>query len=125
MLVDRHFLRPEGIVSCSDGQVRTQTSAEVARAYNAHMHEIIDAIFALVLGAHAELNWLRAQPLNEKELQKTLDSIVSDGNRACEIVVRLRALMNEVPNADEVPALKQPNLSPPYARKNGVFRSTE
>jgi len=104
MIMDQHFFRPEGSVSCRNGQVRLQTSAEVASTYHAHTHEIIDAISAVVLGAHAGLNWLRAQPLNEDELRKTLDSIVSDGKRACEIILRLKALMNEVPTADGAPA---------------------
>jgi len=100
MIMDQHFFRPEGSVSCGNGQVRLQTSAEVARTYRAHAHEIIDAISAVVLSAHAGQNWLRAQPLDEEELRKALDSIVSDSKRACEIILRLRALMNEVPTAD-------------------------
>jgi hypothetical protein len=102
--MDQHFFRPEGSVSCAKGQVRLQPSAEVERIYHAHAYEIIDAISAMVFGAHAGLSWLGAEPPNEEELRKTLNSIVNDGKRACEIIVRLRAIMNEVPTADEVTA---------------------
>ena len=59
-----------------------------------------DAIPATVTNAQAGLNWLRAQPLDQEEVRKALNSIVDNGKRACEIIVGLRALMQKVAAAD-------------------------
>jgi hypothetical protein len=96
MLTDQHLFWPEGSVSDAKGQVPLQTSAEIVRTYNAQAHEILDAITAAVINAEAGLNRLRAEPPNLEEVRQALDGIVSDGKRAAEIVVRLRALMNKV-----------------------------
>jgi hypothetical protein len=95
MLADQHFFGAEESVSDAKGQVPLQTSVEFVRTYDAQIHEIVDAIAAVVTNAEAGLNWLRAQPLDPEEVRQALNSIASDGKRACEIVVRLRALMNE------------------------------
>ena len=57
-------------------------------------HEIVDAITAAVTNAEAGLNWLCAEPPDLEEVRQALNGIASDGKRAAEIVVRLRALMN-------------------------------
>jgi hypothetical protein len=93
--MDQHFFRLEASVSDAKGQVPLQTSPEFVRTYHAQAHEITDAIAAAVIGAHAGLNWLRAQPPDLEEVRKALNSIVNDGKRACEIAVRLRALAIE------------------------------
>jgi hypothetical protein len=83
----------EGSVSDAKGQ----TSAELVRTYNSQAHELVDAIAAAVLGAQAGLNWLRADPPNLKEeVRQALDHIISAGQQAAEIVVRLRALIEKV-----------------------------
>ena len=87
-------------MSDANGQVPLQTLAEFVRSYHAQAHEMPDAIAAAVTNAQAGLNWLNAQPLDLEEVRKALNSIVNDGKRACEIVVRLRALMNKVPTGD-------------------------
>jgi hypothetical protein len=89
MLTVQHLFRPEGIVSDAKGQVPLQTSAEFVRTYNAQAHEIVDAITAAVTRAQAGLNWLRAEPPDLEEVRQVLNSIVSDGKRAAEIVIRL------------------------------------
>ncbi len=96
MLTDQHSFRPEGSVSDAKGQVPLQTSAEFVRTYNAQAHEIVDAITAAVTHAEAGLNWLRAEPPDLEKVRQALNGIASDGKRAAEIVVRLRALMNKV-----------------------------
>ena len=90
-------------MSGANDQVPLQTSAEFVRTYHAQAHEMTDAIAAAVTSAQAGLNWLSAQPLDLEEVRKALNSIVNDGKRACEIVVRLRALMNKVPTVDGTP----------------------
>jgi len=95
MLTDQHCFRSEGSVSDGKGQVPLQTSAEFMRTYNAQAHEIVDAITAAVNSAQAGLNWLRAEPADLEEVRQALNFIASDGKRAAELVIRLRALMNE------------------------------
>jgi hypothetical protein len=95
MLMDQHFFRPEGTVSYAKGEVPLQTSPEFVRSYQAQAHEIVDAIAAAVTGAQAGLSWLRSETPDLEEVRKALNSIVKDGKRACELVVQLRALMNE------------------------------
>jgi hypothetical protein len=97
MLTDQHLFQPEQSVSDAKDQVPLQTSAEFVRTYSAQAHEIVDAITAVVTNAKAGLNWLRAEPPNLEEVRQALDGIASDGKRAAEIVVRLRAFMNKVP----------------------------
>ena|SRR5215475_11683945 len=95
MRTDQYGFWPDEKVSDAKGPVPLHSSGEFARAYHAQAHEITDAITAAVTNAQAGLNWLRAQPPDLEEIRKVLSSIVSDGRRAGEIVVRLRALMNE------------------------------
>jgi hypothetical protein len=83
-------------VSNAKGQVPLQTSAEFARSFNAQAHEIVDAITAVVINAEAGSTWLCAEPPDLEGVRLALDGIASDGKRAAEIIVRLRALMNKV-----------------------------
>jgi hypothetical protein len=83
-------------VSNAKGHVPLQTSAEFARTFNAQVHEIVDAITAVVTNAEAGSTWLCAEPLDLEGVQLALDGIASDGKRAAELVVRLRSLMNKV-----------------------------
>ena len=96
MLTDQHSFRPEGSVSDAKGQVPLQISTEFVRIYNAQAHEIVDAITAAVTNAEAGLNWLCAEPPDLEGVRQALNGIASDGKRAAEIVVLLRALMNKV-----------------------------
>jgi len=61
MLMDEHFL-PEGSASDPQSQVSMQTTAELDRAYDVQVHEIVNAIAATAINAQAGLNWLRAEP---------------------------------------------------------------
>jgi hypothetical protein len=92
---DQHIFGAEGSVGEATGQVPLQTSVEFRRTYDAQIHEIVDAIAAMVTNAQAGLNWLCAQPPDPEGVRQTLSSVVNGGKRACEMVVRLRALMNE------------------------------
>ena len=75
-------------------------AAEFARTCDAQAHKITDAIAAAVVNAQAGLNLLRAQPLDLEEVREALNSVINSGNRACEMVVGLRALMRKVAAAD-------------------------
>jgi hypothetical protein len=83
-------------VNDAKGQVPLQTSAELVRTYNAQAREIVDAITAAVTNAEAGLNWLCAEPPDLEGVRQALSGIASDGHRAAELIVRLRALMNKV-----------------------------
>jgi hypothetical protein len=92
--MDQHLFLPEGSVSDTKGQGTWQTSAELARAYDAQTREIAEAIGAAVINAQAGLNWLGAQPRDLEEVRRVLNCIARDGKRAGEMVVQLRSLMN-------------------------------
>jgi hypothetical protein len=96
MQMDQLLFRSEGNVSNAKGQVPLQTSAEFVRTFDAQVHEIVDAITAVVINAEAGSTWLCAEPLDLEGVQLALDGIASDGKRAAELVVRLRSLMNKV-----------------------------
>jgi len=83
--------QPEASMNNKKGQEAPQALAEFARAYDAQTHEILNAIAAAVINAEAALNWLRARPMDVDGVERALNSIISDGRRASEIVVRLRA----------------------------------
>jgi C4-dicarboxylate-specific signal transduction histidine kinase len=60
-------------------------------------HEVNQPIAAMVTNAEAALRWLRAGPSHLDEVQQVLPSIIGDGNRAGEVIHRIRGLMKEAP----------------------------
>jgi two-component system, LuxR family, sensor kinase FixL len=60
-------------------------------------HEVNQPIAAVVTGASAGLRWLSAAPPNLEEAKQTLSRIVKDGNRASEVISRIRALVKKAP----------------------------
>jgi two-component system, LuxR family, sensor kinase FixL len=58
-------------------------------------HEVNQPIAAVVTGAGACLRWLAAQPPDLEEARRTLDRIVKDGNRASDVISRIRALVGK------------------------------
>jgi PAS domain S-box-containing protein len=58
-------------------------------------HEVNQPLAAVVTNAAACLRWLDREPANLKEARGTLQSIVKDGNRAGEVIQRVRALANK------------------------------
>ena len=100
MQTDLLLFRSERPVSNANGQLPLQTSAEFVRTFSAQAHEIVDAITAVVINAEAGSTWLCAEPPDLEGVRLALDGIASDGKRAAELVVRLRALMNKVSTAD-------------------------
>jgi PAS domain S-box-containing protein len=60
-------------------------------------HEVNQPIAATVAHAHAALRWLGAGSPNLEEARQALTSIVRDGNRAGEVIHRIRALVNKAP----------------------------
>lgn len=78
----------------------TQTTRAPGDDIDLQVHEIVDAIAASVIGAQAGLSWLRADPPDLEEVRRALDGVASDGKRAAEIVIRLRALARNALKVD-------------------------
>ncbi|CAE6714781.1 Adaptive-response sensory-kinase SasA [Paraburkholderia nemoris] len=64
-------------------------------------HEVKQPIAATVANAGAALLWLRAQPPDMAEVQQALDRIVNDGNRAGDVINRIRELIRKAPPRKE------------------------
>jgi PAS domain S-box-containing protein len=64
-------------------------------------HEVNQPIAAAVISAQAALRWLSAQPPDLKEVQQALRHIVNEGNRAAEVIERIRALIKKAPPRKE------------------------
>jgi signal transduction histidine kinase len=60
-------------------------------------HDVMQPITAGISDAHAARRWLGAQPPNLDEVRQSLDSIVQQGNRAADVVVRIRAMFRKAP----------------------------
>ena len=67
-----------------------QLSASIA-------HEVSQPIAGAVTNAHAALRLLEAEPQNVDRIRRALARIVRDGNRAGEVVDRVRALVKKAP----------------------------
>jgi C4-dicarboxylate-specific signal transduction histidine kinase len=60
-------------------------------------HEVNQPITGVVTNADAALRWLGGQPPDLKEVRHSLDEIIKDGNRAGDVIGRIRALVTKVP----------------------------
>jgi C4-dicarboxylate-specific signal transduction histidine kinase len=60
-------------------------------------HEVNQPIAAAVANANACLRWLAAQPPDMGEARQALGRIVKNGNRASEVIGRIRSLVEKVP----------------------------
>src|SRR6202165_4076514 len=60
-------------------------------------HEVNQPIAATVTNAHAALSWLGGHPPDLEEVRQSLDAIMQDGNRAGDVIGRIRALIKKVP----------------------------
>jgi PAS domain S-box-containing protein len=67
-----------------------QLSASIA-------HEVNQPIGAAVTNAHAALRWLGATPSNVDEVRQALSRIVINGNRATDVLSRIRAFIKKAP----------------------------
>jgi PAS domain S-box-containing protein len=67
-----------------------QLSASIA-------HEVNQPIGAAVTNAHAALHWLSAEPPNMEEVRQALTRIVTNGNRATDVLSRIRAFIKKGP----------------------------
>ena len=106
---------------------RVTTMGELAASIS---HEVMQPIAAVVTNAGASLRWLAAQPPEMEEARQALARIVDDGNRASDIISRIRALFKKAPprkDALDVNAviLEVITLTHGEAVKNGVSLQTQ
>jgi len=60
-------------------------------------HEIKQPIAATVTNASAGMHWLSAQPPDLEEARQAFGRIIRDGNRAAEVIGRIRSLVKKMP----------------------------
>jgi PAS domain S-box-containing protein len=60
-------------------------------------HEVNQPIAAVITNADAGLRWLAAQPPDLEEARQALGRIINGGNRAGEVIDRIRALVKKAP----------------------------
>jgi len=93
-------------------------------------HEVMQPITAGITNAAAALHWLDAQPPNLEEARQALGHAVNDGNRATDVISRIRALVKKAPprkDAFEINAeiLEVVGLTHGEAVKNNVAVRTQ
>jgi signal transduction histidine kinase len=71
-----------------------QLSASIA-------HEVNQPLGAAVTNAQAALRWLQAQPPELAEVRQALNRIVRDGNRASDVIGRVRGMLKKAPAHEE------------------------
>lgn len=74
--------------------MRVTTLGELAAAI---AHEVNQPIAAMVTDAQASLNWLGRKPVEVDEVDQALHRIVDNGNRAADVVGRIRELVKKAP----------------------------
>jgi C4-dicarboxylate-specific signal transduction histidine kinase len=93
-------------------------------------HEVKQPIAATVMNARAASRFLSAQPVDLDEVGRILDSIMKDGNRASEVIDRVRALLKNAPPRKDRLEINSAigevlELTRGEATKNGVSVHTE
>ena len=61
------------------------------------VHEVNQPIAAMIMNAGTGLRWLDAQPPNVERAKRLLDQVIKNGNRAADIVSRIRDLVKNAP----------------------------
>src|SRR5262245_24642320 len=73
---------------------RVATMGQLAASIS---HEVMQPIAAGVTNAQVALRWLGSQPPDLGEVRQALDRIVGEGNRARDVIDRIRALIKKAP----------------------------
>jgi signal transduction histidine kinase len=92
-------------------------------------HEINQPLTAAVISASAGLRWLAAQPPNLEEARQALAKIITDGDRAGQILGRIRNLIKGAPSRNDrfdvnEPILEVIALTRSEVQRNGVSLQT-
>ena len=73
---------------------RVTTMGQLAASIS---HEVMQPITAGITNTVAALNWLNAEPPNLEEVRQALGYAVNEGNRAVDVIGRIRALIKKAP----------------------------
>ena len=92
-------------------------------------HEVMQPITAGITYAQAALNWLRAKPPKLEEVHRSLGHAVEEGNRATDILTRIRTLFKKAPQRKDAVDINEAilgvvTLTHGEATKNGVSVET-
>ena len=60
-------------------------------------HEVNQPLAAVVTSGNACLNWVSTSPPNLRKVRDAIERIVRDGNRASDVLKRIRALLKKAP----------------------------
>jgi signal transduction histidine kinase len=93
-------------------------------------HEVMQPIAAGINGAQAALRWLGAEPPNLQEVREALGYTVNEGNRAIDVIGRVRALIRKAPPRKDTFGINEAiveviTLTHGEAVKNGVSVQTQ
>jgi C4-dicarboxylate-specific signal transduction histidine kinase len=93
-------------------------------------HEVNQPITAAVTNAQAALRWMSAEPPDFGEVSEALAGVIKEGNRAGEVVARIRALVKKVPPRKDAVSINDAilevvALTRTEAANNGVLRRTQ
>jgi C4-dicarboxylate-specific signal transduction histidine kinase len=93
-------------------------------------HEINQPLSGIITNGNASLRWLGGDPPNLDEVRDAARRIIRDGNRASEVIARIRALSKKAGTAKERLDLNQTiqemiTLTIGEVRRNGVELRTE
>ena len=73
---------------------RVTTMGQLAASIS---HEVMQPLGAVVTNAQTAVRWLDAQPPDLKEAREALGRAIKDGNRASDVIGRIRALVKKSP----------------------------
>src|SRR6266852_5533703 len=93
-------------------------------------HEVMQPIAAGIYGAQAALRWLGAEPPNLQEVREALGYTVNEGNRAIDVIGRVRALIRKAPPRKDTFGINEAiveviTLTHSEAVQNGVSVQTQ
>ena len=93
-------------------------------------HEVNQPITAAVTNAQAALRWMSAKPPDFSEVSEALAGIIKEGNRASEVIGRIRALIKKAPPRKDAVSINDAilevvALTRTEAANNGVLVRTQ
>jgi len=93
-------------------------------------HEVKQPITAAVTNAQAALRWMSAEPPDFGEVSEALAGIIKEGNRASEVIGRIRALIKKAPPRKDAVSINDAilevvALTRTEAADNGVLVRTQ
>ena len=93
-------------------------------------HEVKQPITAAVTNAQAALRWMSAEPPDFGEVSEALAGIIKEGNRASEVIGRIRALIKKAPPRKDAVCINDAilevvALTRTEAANNGVLVRTQ